>query len=51
MRAQLNNKNASAHSLFFGKAVVVVRREGPGGITLTADSEGLEPANWHSNPR
>lgn len=32
----------SAHSLFFGKAVAVVRREGPGQIVLRADSEGLE---------
>ena len=44
-------RECARDALFFGKAVVVVRREGPGGITLTADSEGLEPANWHSNPR
>ena len=31
----------SAHSLFFGKAVVVVRREGSGRITLSASADGL----------
>jgi hypothetical protein len=34
----------SAHSLFFGKAVVVVRREGPGRIKLIVTAENLEPA-------
>ena len=36
--------DSSAHSLFFGKAVVVVRREGHGSITLTVDADNLETA-------
>ena len=35
---------ASAHSLFFGKAVVAVRRNGAGRIVLTATAEGLKPS-------
>ena len=34
----------SAHSLFFGKAVVAVRRNGAGRIVLTATAEGLKPS-------
>lgn len=34
--------STSGHSLFFGKAVAVVRREDPGEIVLTAAAEGLE---------
>lgn len=34
----------SAHSLFFGKAVAVVRREGAGRVTLAVEAEGLEKA-------
>jgi polygalacturonase len=34
----------SAHSLFFGKAVAVVRREGEGRIVLTASADGMESA-------
>ncbi|MBO7655442.1 MAG: glycoside hydrolase family 2, partial [Kiritimatiellae bacterium] len=30
-----------SHPLYFGKAVVAVRRTGPGVITLTAEAEGL----------
>ena len=30
-----------AHDLFFGKAMAVVRRTGPGTLTLTATAEGL----------
>ena len=36
--------DASAHSLFFGKAVAVVRREGAGRVTLAVEAEGLEKA-------
>ncbi len=43
-RAMESFADPSAHSLFFGKAVVVVRREGPGSITLTADADNLETA-------
>ena len=35
-RAMESFADPSAHSLFFGKAVVVVRREGPGRIALSA---------------
>ena len=31
----------SAHSLFFGKAVAVVRREGPGTVSLVAAAKGV----------
>ena len=31
----------SAHSLFFGKAVAVVRREGPGTVSLVAAAKGI----------
>ena len=34
----------SAHSLFFGKAVVIVRRDAPGVITLIAAAGSLKPA-------
>ena len=34
----------SAHTLFFGKAVAVIRREGSGRITFTASSPDLETA-------
>ena len=34
----------SGHTLFFGKAVAVVRRKGAGRIELTVDAEGLEAA-------
>ena len=44
-RAMESFADPSAHSLFFGKALVVVRREGPGRITLTASSAGLETAS------
>ena len=40
-RAMESFADPSAHSLFFGKAVVVVRREGSGCITLSARSDGL----------
>ena len=43
-RAMESFADPSAHSLFFGKAVVVVRREGPGSIMLTADADNLETA-------
>ena len=43
-RAMESFADPSAHSLFFGKAVVVVRREGAGRIVLTASSDGLESA-------
>ena len=36
--------DASAHSLFFGKAVVAVRRDGAGKIVLTVTAEGLKPS-------
>ena len=51
-RAMESFADPSAHSLFFGKAVVVVRREGPGRITLSACADGLEPAGceWLSSP-
>lgn len=42
-RAMESFTDASAHSLFFGKAVVVIRREGLGRITLAAVTKGLEP--------
>ena len=38
--------DASAHSLFFGKAVAVVRREGAGRIVLTAEATALAPATY-----
>ena len=34
----------ASHPLFFGKAMAVVRRDGPGELTLTVSSEGLTPA-------
>ena len=40
-RAYESFADAAAHSLFFGKAVAVVRREGPGRIELTASADGL----------
>jgi len=43
-RAMESFADPSAHSLFFGKAVVVVRREGPGRIKLIVTAENLEPA-------
>ena len=43
-RAMESFADLSAHSLFFGKAVAVVRREGPGSITLTAAADGLRDA-------
>ena len=43
-RAMESFVDTSAHSLFFGKAVVVVRREAPGRITLSACADNLEPA-------
>ena len=43
-RAYESFVDMSAHSLFFGKAVVVVRREGPGLVALTAAAEGLDAA-------
>ncbi len=43
-RALASFADSSAHSLFFGKAVVVVRRDAPGDITLVAAAENLEPA-------
>ena len=43
-RAMESFADPSAHSLFFGKAVVVVRREGSGRITLTAAADGLREA-------
>ena len=43
-RAMESFADPSAHSLFFGKAVVVVRREGAGSITLTAAADGLRDA-------
>jgi beta-galactosidase len=43
-RAMESFADPSAHSLFFGKAVVVVRREGPGSMTLTAAADNLETA-------
>ena len=48
-RAYESFADPSAHSLFFGKAVVVVRREGPGRITLTVSSSGLEAAHQDVN--
>ena len=43
-RAMESFADTSAHSLFFGKAVVVVRREGSGVITLTVAADGLRDA-------
>ena len=43
-RAMESFADPSAHSLFFGKAVVVVRRDAPGPITLVAAAEQLETA-------
>jgi len=34
--------DVSAHALFFGKALAVVRRTGAGCLTLVAAAEGLE---------
>ena len=47
-RAMESFTDPSAHSLFFGKAVAVIRREGPGCITLAVSSEGLETARCES---
>ena len=47
-RAMESFADPSAHSLFFGKAVAVVRREGAGCITLAVSSEGLETARCES---
>ena len=50
-RAMESFANPSAHSLFFGKAVVVVRREGSGRITLSAAAAGLREARvelWYN---
>lgn len=43
-RAMESFADTSAHSLFFGKAVVVVRRDAPGIITLVAAAGNLESA-------
>ena len=43
-RAMESFADPSAHSLFFGKAVAVVRREGPGSIALSAAADGLRDA-------
>ena len=43
-RAMESFADPSAHSLFFGKAVVVVRRDAPGAIMLVAAAEQLETA-------
>ena len=43
-RAMESFADTSAHSLFFGKAVVVVRREGDGRMLLTATANGLQSA-------
>ena len=43
-RAMESFADPSAHSLFFGKAVGVVRRDAPGAITLVAAAEQLETA-------
>ena len=43
-RAMESFADPSAHSLFFGKAVVVVRRDAPGAITLVAAADQLETA-------
>ena len=43
-RAMESFADPSAHSLFFGKAVVVIRREGEGRIVLTVSADGLAPA-------
>ena len=43
-RAMESFADPSAHSLFFGKAVVVVRRDAPGVLTLVASADNLEPA-------
>jgi beta-galactosidase len=43
-RAMESFASLSAHSLFFGKAVVIVRRDAPGAITLVAAADGLDPA-------
>ena len=34
----------ASHPLFFGKAMAVIHREGPGELTLTVSSDGLSPA-------
>ena len=34
----------ASHQLFFGKAMAVIRRDGPGELTLTVSAEGLAPA-------
>ena len=34
----------ASHPLFFGKAMAVIRREGPGELTLSVSSDGLSPA-------
>ena len=33
-----------SHPLFYGKAMAVVRRDGPGELVLSASSDGLAPA-------
>lgn len=43
-RAMESFADPSAHSLFFGKAVVIVRRDAPGVITLIAAAGSLKPA-------
>ena len=43
-RAMESFSDPSVHSLFFGKAVVVVRRDAPGVLTLVAAADNLEPA-------
>ena len=39
-------KNVASHPLFYGYAVVVVRRKGPGDIRLKACAPGLLPATF-----
>lgn len=43
-RAMESFADPSAHSLFFGKAVVIVRRDAPGVIKLIAAADSLKPA-------
>ena len=39
--------DVSGHSLFYGKAMAIVRREGSGELVLTAQAEGLEACSLH----
>ena len=43
-RAHESFADVRSHTLYFGKAVAVVRRTGPGTIRLTASVQGLRPA-------